>query len=60
MIKCSMKKLFLFLAVLSAIAAAAAAQTSASGQADAKPPQSASRKVDKAAAYYHYTLAHMY
>jgi tetratricopeptide (TPR) repeat protein len=27
---------------------------------DAKPTQSAPRKVDKSAAYYHYTLAHMY
>ena len=29
-------------------------------QPDAKPAQSSARKVDKAAAYYHYTLAHMY
>ena len=27
---------------------------------DAKPTQSSPRKVDKSAAYYHYTLAHMY
>jgi len=27
---------------------------------DAKPTQSSPRKVDRAAAYYHYTLAHMY
>src|SRR5579864_5967968 len=27
---------------------------------DAKPAQSSPRKVDRAAAYYHYTLAHMY
>jgi tetratricopeptide (TPR) repeat protein len=31
-----------------------------SSQADAKTGQAAPRKVDKAAAYYHYTLAHMY
>lgn len=30
------------------------------GQADSKPAPSSPRKVDKASAYYHYTLAHMY
>src|SRR5690349_3775331 len=34
--------------------------SSESSQPDAKPAQSSPRKVDKAAAYYHYTLAHMY
>ena len=34
--------------------------SSESSQSDAKPAQSSPRKVDKAAAYYHYTLAHMY
>jgi len=29
-------------------------------KSDAKPAQSSPRKVDRAAAYYHYTLAHMY
>ena len=42
----------------------AVAQTSpsatASGQSDAQNSQAPVRKVDKAAAYYHYTLAHMY
>lgn len=46
------------------IAAAAAAQTSqpasSAPSADAKSAPSSPRKVDKAAAYYHYTLAHMY
>ncbi len=32
----------------------------ASGQSDAQTSQAPARKVDKAAAYYHYTLAHMY
>ena len=45
-------------------AAAAMGQTTPSSsdasQPDAKPTQSSPRKVDKAAAYYHYTLAHMY
>ncbi len=31
-----------------------------SAQPDSKPAQSSPRKVDKAAAYYHYTIAHMY
>ncbi len=55
-----MKRLLFFVAVFSAIAVAAAAQTSSSSQADSKPSQASPRKVDKAAAYYHYTLAHMY
>ena len=59
-----MKKLLSFAAAFSALAAVAVAQTSASGQnespAQSSPAQSAPRKVDKAAAYYHYTLAHMY
>jgi tetratricopeptide (TPR) repeat protein len=52
------------------IAGAASAQTNSSSPADAKPADSkaqsskagqvAPRKVDRAAAYYHYTLAHMY
>src|SRR5271166_1131847 len=56
--------------VFSVLAAAAAAQTSPSTPADSKPAdskaaaskpaQTAPRKLDHAAAYYHYTLAHMY
>jgi len=48
------------------VATASLAQTSQSAPApdsspaDAKVGQPAPRKVDKAAAYYHYTLAHMY
>ncbi len=48
-----------------AVATVAAAQTSPSSSAqDSSQPdktsQSSPRKIDKAAAYYHYTLAHMY
>ena len=46
-----------------AVASVAVAQTSQPSQAsqpDAKPGQPSQRKEDKAAAYYHYTLAHMY
>ena len=51
--------------MIGAVSAAAAAQTSQAPAAqDNKQPdnssQPAPRKVDKAAAYYHYTLAHMY
>ncbi|HVI80808.1 MAG TPA: tetratricopeptide repeat protein, partial [Candidatus Acidoferrum sp.] len=46
-----------------AVATVAVAQTSQSAQsapAENAPAQSSPRKPDKAAAYYHYTLAHMY
>ena len=56
--------------LLSFLGAAAAAQTAPSSPADSKPAdsksaqskpaQSSPRKVDRAAAYYHYTVAHMY
>ena len=52
--------------VIAVAAVAAVSQTSPSSsqsapaQPDTKPAQSSPRKVDKAAAYYHYTLAHMY
>ena len=36
------------------------APPSGAGQPEAQNSQAAPRKVDKAAAYYHYTLAHMY
>jgi tetratricopeptide (TPR) repeat protein len=52
-----MNRLFCFFLMASA---AAAAQTSAPAQTDAKPAQSSPRKVDRAAAYYHYSVAHMY
>lgn len=58
-----MNRLFRLFLVIS-IASLAGAQTSQSpsdsAQPDAKPAQIAPRKVDKAAAYYHYTMAHMY
>jgi tetratricopeptide (TPR) repeat protein len=49
-------RLFLVLGV----ASVGVAQTSQSTPATPESGQSAPRKVDKAAAYYHYTLAHMY
>jgi len=55
-----MKRLFFFVVALSAIAVAAAAQTNPSASTDSKQSQNSARKVDKAAAYYHYALAHMY
>ena len=55
-----MKRLLFVAVALSAVAAAAVAQSSPSTPADSKPAQSSPHKVDKAAAYYHYSLAHMY
>jgi tetratricopeptide (TPR) repeat protein len=70
-----MNRIFRAVLVFSFLAAAAAAQTSPSSPADSKPadsPQADSnaasskpaqpspRKLDRAAAYYHYTVAHMY
>jgi tetratricopeptide (TPR) repeat protein len=49
-------RLFLILGV----ASVAVAQTSQSTPATPESSQPSPRKVDKAAAYYHYTLAHMY
>ena len=51
--------------MISVAASAAVAQTTPSSSpdtnpSDAKPSQSSPRKVDRAAAYYHYTMAHMY
>jgi tetratricopeptide (TPR) repeat protein len=60
-----MNRIFHVVLILSSFAVAAAAQTSPSSQADSKsdqsrPPQSSPSKADRATAYYHYTLAHMY
>jgi tetratricopeptide (TPR) repeat protein len=55
-----MKRLLSITLILGVAAVAATAQTSPSSQSDDKAAQSAPRKVDKAAAYYHYALAHMY
>jgi tetratricopeptide (TPR) repeat protein len=55
-------RLFLMFAVASAAIAqtSPAPASSDANAADARPAQPSPRKVDKAAAYYHYTLAHMY
>jgi tetratricopeptide (TPR) repeat protein len=60
-----MNRIFRLLLIISVAATAAVSQTSPSSPSesnppDAKPAQSSPRKADKAAAYYHYTLAHMY
>jgi tetratricopeptide (TPR) repeat protein len=53
-----MKRILGFILLISLAAAAQSGQpSSGAAQADTKP---APRKVDRAAAYYHYTLAHMY
>src|SRR5579863_8743442 len=55
---------FLRLCLMVSVATAAVGKTSPSpsdsSQPDAKPAPASPRKIDKAAAYYHYTLAHMY
>jgi tetratricopeptide (TPR) repeat protein len=65
-----MNRLFCALLMISVAATGAVSQTSPSTQPspaqpsasepEAKARQSSPRKADKAAAYYHYTLAHMY
>src|SRR5580704_12109285 len=53
-----MNRIFRLFLMISVAAAAAYGQTSASTPSDSKPAQP--RKVDRAAAYYHYAVAHMY
>ncbi|MFZ0197771.1 MAG: tetratricopeptide repeat protein [Candidatus Sulfotelmatobacter sp.] len=60
-----MNRIFHAFLMLSFFAAAAPAQSSPSAPAgaqpaDSKPAQSSPHKVDHAASYYHYTLAHLY
>src|ERR1700685_4537837 len=64
-----MNRIFRVLLVFSIFAAAAAAQNAPASPAGSKPPDSkegrekspsSARKVDRAVAYYHYTLAHLY
>jgi tetratricopeptide (TPR) repeat protein len=63
-----MNRFFSLALAVPLLAAAAFAQTSASAPSESKPADSkpsdskptSSRKVDHAAAYYHYTLAHLY
>ena len=60
-----MNKIFRSVVVFLFLAAAAAAQTTSSAEKPAEPkaatPAASSlHKLDRAAAYYHYTLAHMY
>jgi tetratricopeptide (TPR) repeat protein len=55
---------FFFITVISVAATAAVSQTTPSSPAESSPSdakaQSSPRKVDRATAYYHYALAHMY
>ena len=60
-----MNRIFRVVLIFSSFAVAAVAQTRPSSQADSKsdqskPSQSSPSKADRATAYYHYTLAHMY
>ncbi len=59
-VRSSMKRVFCLFSAILVAAAAAAGQTSPTpADSDAKS-QSAPRKIDRSAAYYHYALAHMY
>ncbi len=53
-------RLFLLMISVASVAVAQTSQRSESSQPEAKPAQPTQHKVDKASAYYHYTLAHMY
>src|SRR5579885_2595603 len=57
-----MNRILRILLIISVATVAAAQSTPASpaSQSETASPQASARKVDKAAAYYHYTLAHMY
>src|ERR1700693_2676213 len=60
-VRSSMNRIFRSVLVLSFLAAAGAAQSKPISPADKTADSKASqRKIDRAAAYYHYTLAHMY
>jgi tetratricopeptide (TPR) repeat protein len=52
--------LMISVAATAAVCQITPSSPSESNSNDAKPAQSSPRKVDHAAAYYHYTLAHMY
>src|ERR1700688_1147491 len=65
-VRSSMNRIFRSVLILSLLAVAAVAQESPSSPAEPKPsdsksaPSKSPRKLDRAAAYYHYTVAHMY
>src|SRR5690349_14310158 len=65
LMKISLRPLFLLLLASACVAQQAPASSEPKAAeskppSDAKPAQAAPRKVDKASAYYHYALAHMY
>src|SRR5437879_5065139 len=65
LIKISLRPLFLLLLASACVAQQAPASSEPKAAeskpaSDTKPAQAAPRKVDKASAYYHYALAHMY
>ncbi|HZQ69526.1 MAG TPA: tetratricopeptide repeat protein [Terriglobales bacterium] len=55
-----MKSLFRFTSLLLLAGTALAQQQPATPKTEAKPSSPAAHKTDRAAAYYHYSLAHMY
>src|ERR1700723_330406 len=59
-IRSSMKNIFRNFLMIAVAATAAAGQSKPPAPSEFTPAQPAPRKVDRAAAYYHYTVAHMY
>jgi tetratricopeptide (TPR) repeat protein len=61
-VRSSMHRFFRLFLLISLATAAAVGQTGSSAPSDSKPAdaKSAPRKTDRAAAYYHYSVAHMY
>jgi tetratricopeptide (TPR) repeat protein len=53
-------RLFLMIAVASVAVAQTSQPSAEPSSSETKPAQPSARKVDKSAAYYHYSLAHMY
>src|SRR3984885_8891316 len=59
-VRSSMKNIFRNFLIIMVAAAAAAGQSTTPTPSNAGAAQPAPRKVDRAAAYYHYSVAHMY
>src|ERR1700683_4449786 len=59
-IRSSMKNIFRNFLMIAVAATAAAGQSKTPAPSEVTPAQPAPRKVDRAAAYYHYAVAHMY
>src|SRR5258708_3901029 len=59
-VRYGMNRIFSYALILSAASLTSFGQVSSAVQPESKPAASSPRKADHAAAYYHYTLAHLY